>query len=64
MAYLQSSSFLVIQNHDDDYDQNAHAFIFFGKKNFQTGTDCPVTQDYTNYMIDLVTPVLKDVNTA
>jgi hypothetical protein len=36
----------------------------FGKKNFQTGTDCPVTQDYTNYMIDLVTPVLKDVNTA
>lgn len=31
----------------------------FGRKNFKTGTDCPVTNDYTEYMINLVTPVIK-----
>ena len=36
----------------------------FGKKNFKSGTDCPVTEDYTDYMINLVSPVIKDVNTV
>ena len=31
----------------------------FGKENFETGTDCPVTEDYVDYMIDLVGPVIK-----
>jgi len=36
----------------------------FARKNFECGTDCPVTSDYTDFMIDLVTPVVKDVNTT
>jgi hypothetical protein len=31
----------------------------FGRKNFETGTDCPVTNKYTDYMIDLVSPVIN-----
>ena len=35
----------------------------FCRRNFKTGTDCPVTSEYTDYMINLVSPILKDVNT-
>jgi hypothetical protein len=36
----------------------------YGRNNFKTATDCPVTSEYTDYMIELVSPVLKDVNTV